>query len=237
MGREVEALAAANGLTVVAKFDIDQNRDGAGLTPQSLKNVDVCIDFSVPTEVLTNLRRAAACGKNLVIGTTGWYERLDEAKKIVEEKGIGVVYAPNFSVGMNLFFRLIEEAGKKFGRFQDYDVSVHEVHHKEKLDSPSGTALEIGRILLQAVPGKKELLSSNPAGKIKPEQLQITSTRAGSFPGIHTVTFDSPADTIELRHTAKGRTGFALGALMAAKWINGKHGFYSFEEVLKEILT
>jgi len=236
MGKEVEALALSQGVFVVAKFDIDNNRNGSGLTPEALKGVDVCIDFSIPSEVLTNLRRVAECKKNLVIGTTGWHDRIEEARQIVDKEGIGLVYAANFSIGVNIFLRLVEEAGKQFAQFEDYDVSVQEIHHKNKLDSPSGTALEIGKTLLQTSKQKKELLVGNPKGKIKPEQLQITSTRTGSITGVHTVVFDSLADTIELKHTAKNRSGFASGALLAAKWINGKRGWYSMRDVLHEIL-
>jgi 4-hydroxy-tetrahydrodipicolinate reductase len=236
MGKEVEALALSQGVFVVARFDIDNNRNGSGLTPEALKGVDVCIDFSIPSEVLTNLRRVAECKKNLVIGTTGWHDRIEEARQIVDKEGIGLVYAANFSIGVNIFLRLVEESGKHFAQFEDYDVSVQEIHHKNKLDSPSGTALEIGKTLLQKSKQKKELLAGNPKGKINPEQLQITSTRTGSITGVHTVVFDSLADTIELKHTAKNRSGFASGALLAAKWINGKRGWYSMRDVLQEIL-
>jgi 4-hydroxy-tetrahydrodipicolinate reductase len=236
MGKEIEALAPRQGLSVVAKFDIDNNRNGSGLNAETLKGVDVCIDFSVPSEVLTNLRRVAECNKNLVIGTTGWHDRLEEARQIVDKERIGLVYAANFSIGVNLFLGLVEEAGKKFARFEEYDVSIQEIHHKDKLDSPSGTALEIGKTLLRTSKQKKELLAGNPRGKIRPEQLQIASTRTGSVTGVHTVVFDSLADTIELKHTAKNRSGFALGALLAAKWINGKQGCHTMQDVLKDML-
>jgi 4-hydroxy-tetrahydrodipicolinate reductase len=236
MGKEIEALAPTQGVSVVARFDIDNNRNGTGLTAETLKGVDVCIDFSIPGEVLANLRRVAECGKNLVIGTTGWHDRVEEARQIVDKERIGIVYAPNFSIGVNLFLRLAEEAGKQFARFEDYDVSIQEIHHRQKLDSPSGTALEIGKTLLHTSKRKKELLAGNAPGKIKPEQLQISSTRTGSVMGVHSVLFDSLVDTIELKHTAKNRSGFALGALLAAKWIKGKRGWYSMQDVLKDVL-
>ena len=236
MGREIEALASTHGTEVIAKFDIENNRNGSALNPESLKKVEVCIDFSTAAAVLTNLSHIAKCGKNLVIGTTGWYDKIDEAKKIVQENKIGLVHSVNFSIGVNVFMKLIERAGKILERFEGYDVSVEEIHHKDKLDSPSGTALEIGRILLQIFAQKKELLTGNPVGKIRSEEMQISSRRIGSFPGIHTVTFDSLADTIELKHTAKNRMGFARGALLAARWIRGKRGFYSMEDVLREML-
>jgi 4-hydroxy-tetrahydrodipicolinate reductase len=236
MGKEIEVLAPKQGLSVVAKFDIDNNRNGSGLTAETLRGVDVCIDFSVPSEVLTNLRRVAECGKNLVMGTTGWQDRLEEARQIVDKEKIGLVYAANFSMGVNLFLRLVEAAGKQFAQFEDYDLSIQEIHHKEKLDSPSGTALEIGKTLLRTSKRKKVILAGNAQGKIKPEQLQISSTRVGSVMGVHSVIFDSLADTIELKHTAKNRSGFALGALLAAKWINGKRGWHSMQDVLKDVL-
>lgn len=234
MGKEIDAFAPSQGIQVVARFDIDNNRSGSGLTPDALKNVQVCVDFSVPSEVITNLRRVAECGKNLVIGTTGWYDKLDEARRIVNEKQIGLVYSANFAIGMNVFLKLLEEAGKMVDRFE-YDVAIQETHHREKLDSPSGTALEIGKILLRSFKRKKELLTAKPEGTLRPEQLQISSTRVGTVGGIHAVSFDSLADTIELKHTAKSRAGFALGALLAAKWIDGRRGLYSMEDVMKDI--
>ncbi len=236
MGKEVENLATAHGVNVVAKFDIDKNRSGSGLNAASLKDVQVCIDFSIPEEVITDLQKVAECGKNIVIGTTGWDDNLEEAKKIVEERKIGLVHAANFSVGVNVFLKLIEATAKILDRFEEYDVSVHEVHHKDKIDSPSGTALEIGKVLLKNSRRKKQILTEKPEGKIMPEQLHISSTRMGTITGIHTVTFDSLADTIELRHTAKSRAGFALGAILAAKWVDGKQGFYTMQDVLKDVL-
>jgi 4-hydroxy-tetrahydrodipicolinate reductase len=236
MGKEVENLAASQGVNVVAKFDIEDNPNGSGLDAASLRDAHVCIEFSVPDVVITNLRKVAECGKNIVIGTTGWGAKVEEAKRIVEERKIGLVYSSNFSIGMNVFMKLIERAARMFNHFEEYDVSVHEVHHKEKVDSPSGTALEIGKILLKHSERKKRILTEKLEGKIPPDELQISSTRVGSIAGIHTVTFDSSADTIELKHTAKTRAGFALGALLAAKWVNGKQGFYTMSDVLENVL-
>jgi 4-hydroxy-tetrahydrodipicolinate reductase len=174
--------------------------------------------------------------KNIVVGTTGWQNDFEKVKTVVAETDIGLVYASNFSVGVQLFFRLVKEAAALVNNIAEYDVSVHEAHHKDKIDSPSGTALTAAKILLEHVKRKRSILTGAPEGKIKPDQIQITSTRSGAIVGVHTITFDSVADSIEIRHTAKSRTGFALGALLAAEWVHGKHGLFTFEDVLADSL-
>ena len=156
-------------------------------------------------------------------------------KSLVQSSGIGLVHASNFSIGVNILYRILQEAGMLFDGFADYDVSVHEIHHKDKVDSPSGTAASIANILLSTIKRKRESLVGSSQGKIRPEQLQVTSSRIGSVVGKHSVTFDSTADSIEIVHTAKNRTGFALGAVIAAEWIKGKQGMYSFDEVLEDV--
>jgi 4-hydroxy-tetrahydrodipicolinate reductase len=232
MGREVERIAKEKGLHVVKVFDIDNNVDGAGLTKESLKGVDVCIDFSSPESVLENIKAVAACGKNVVVGTTGWYDRMEEVKRLVKEKKIGLLYASNFSLGMNLFTQMVTDAARAFERYHDYDVAISETHHRGKADSPSGTALSLGSAILQHFRRKSELATGTLHGPIKPNQLQITATRVGAVTGRHTVTFDSEADCIELVHTAKNRTGFALGAVIAAEWLKGKKGLFTMRDVL-----
>jgi 4-hydroxy-tetrahydrodipicolinate reductase len=232
MGKEIERLALERGMQITARVDIES----PSLLIDGVKSADVAIHFAIPGTVLSQVEQLADLGKDVVLGTTGWQNDRANIQAHVERKGIGLVHASNFSLGMNIVYHLLREAGLLFDRFEEYDVSVHEVHHKEKLDSPSGTALTIANILLSGIGRKKEILAGSSDGKIRPEQLQVTSTRTGAVVGIHRVMFDSPADNIEVVHTAKNRTGFALGALLAAEWIRGKKGFFTMDDVLEDII-
>ncbi len=235
MGKEVEALAKRRDVPVKQIFTVENNLRGMGITAQALKEVDVCIDFSTPAAVVHNLRLIAGCGKNIVVGTTGWYDKLDEVSTIVKETNIGLLYSPNFSLGMNIFSQLLQSAARIFDKFDSYDVAISETHHRRKADSPSGTALSLGQVILQQVRRKKEVFHESASSQIKPEQLHITSTRIGEVVGTHRILFDSEADSIELIHTAKNRSGFALGALIAAEWLNGKNGIYTMKDVLNTL--
>lgn len=203
---------------------------------ESLKNTDVCIDFSNPKGALENIKQCAENKKNLVMATTGWYEKIEEAKDIVLKNDIGFIYGSNFSLGVNVFFEIVKQAARLINKTQEYDTFVHEFHHKKKKDSPSGTALTIGKILLGSIERKKILVTETLNREIKEEELHITSTRGGDIPGTHSVYFDSPFDTIELKHTARGRNGFALGALECAKWLHGKKGFFTLDDWIKDSL-
>ena len=161
---------------------------------------------------------------------------MDDVKKIVERAGTGLIWSGNFSIGVNVYFKIIENAAKIINNISDYDVFVHEFHHKNKADSPSGTAVMIGNILTDNIDRKKRVVTEELKRKIEPDELHISSTRGGSVPGTHIVGFDSAADTIELKHTARSRQGFAVGAVMAAEWINGKKGFYDINDLMKEII-
>jgi len=217
MGRTLAQLAPQRGFEVRLVMDVDVNAQGQGITAEAFRGIEVCIDFTTPDAVVENIRRVAALGVNLVVGTTGWHDRLDEVRKIIENAAVGLVYAANFSIGVNLFYRLARAAAEIFAPFAMYDPFLVEAHHKFKKDAPSGTALEIKR-RIQPVFGDREL--------------PVASVRAGYIPGTHELGFDSEADTIVLRHTARGRQGFAEGALHAARWVLGKKGLFSFAEVL-----
>jgi 4-hydroxy-tetrahydrodipicolinate reductase len=232
MGKEVERLAKEKGFTVSRVFDLHNNKGSVGITKETLKGVDVCIEFSSPGAVVSNIEAAAACGKNIVVGTTGWYDRLDHVKKIVKETKIGLLYASNFSLGVNLFIHCVSHAAHLFDRYHDYDAAVSEIHHTGKVDSPSGTALSVAAAILQSMKRKSEILAETSHGPIKPHQLHVTSTRLGHVTGTHAVTFDSDADVIELVHRAKNRAGFALGAVVAAEWLKGKRGLYTMRDVI-----
>jgi 4-hydroxy-tetrahydrodipicolinate reductase len=218
MGKTIAELAPQRGFEVRLVMDIDVNAQGRGVTPENFQGIDVCIDFTTPDAVVENIRRVAGLGVNLVVGTTGWHNRLEEVRGIIESAGVGMVYGANFSIGVNLFYRLAKAAAEIFAPFAMYDPYLIEAHHKLKKDAPSGTALEIKR-QIQSEFGTREV--------------PVTSVRAGYIPGWHELGFDSEADTITLRHTARGRQGFAEGALHAARWVVGRKGLFSFAEVLE----
>ncbi len=237
MGHETEKAAKARGINVTSV--IDPNYEGASsrqIDEKSMSKVDVCIDFTAPDVVLENIKKISKFRKNMVIGTTGWYGRIDEVKRIVKQNGIGLVYASNFSVGVNAFFRIVENAARIINKIKVYDVYGYELHHSKKADSPSGTAKSLGEILVKNIKRKDTLLFDKIDRKIEPNELHFASVRAGSIPGTHVVGFDSSADTIELKHTSRNREGFALGAIMAAQWVHGKKGFYNIDDMMKSII-
>lgn len=231
MGKEVEKIALERGMNVTARVEID----APSLAVDGVRNADVVIHFAFPATVLNHVTELAALRKSVVVGTTGWQKDRSAVEQVVKSSGIGLVHSSNYSIGVNVLNRLVREAGILVNRLAEYDVAVHEVHHKDKLDAPSGTALSIASILLDTVKRKKELLSGPPEGKIRPEQLQVSSGRYGSVVGQHRVVFDSTADTLEIVHTAKNRSGFALGAVLAAEWVKDKSGFFTFEDVLEDL--
>jgi len=217
MGALIERFAPEFGFQTALKLDIFNNAEFQGLTPENFRGIDVAIDFSIPSAVPRNAVGISALGVNLVIGATGWLDRLDEVKAAVERNGTGAVWSPNFSVGVNAFLRIVAEAARLLSDQPDYQAWAWEIHHASKKDAPSGT-------LLKLVDEMKK------AGYARP--FDTASNRAGAHPGTHEIGFDSTADTITLRHTARSREGFARGALHAAQWIAGKRGFYEFSEVV-----
>ena len=210
MGQMVEQAATRAGIEVACIIDPLAGSRG------DLSDCDVCVDFSEPGEVIDNIRKVSSSGVAMVVGTTGWYDRVDEARRLVDEAGIGLVYGSNFSVGVNLMFKLTRYAAELFARFSRYDPFIEEAHHKFKKDAPSGTAVFLKRIV------ESEYKSEVPA----------SSTRAGYIPGRHTLGFDSEADTLTITHVARNRGGFAEGALLAANWIVGRKGFFEFSEIM-----
>ncbi len=224
MGREVERLAVGAGDEIVSKFDLDPLPNAGGL-----QRADVCIEFSTPAAVMENMKLAADCGVDIVVGTTGWYDHLEEVHGWFSESAL--VYAQNFSVGVNVFYRMLERAAQLIQSLPEYDVFVEEQHHKGKADSPSGTALRIAEILIGEIERKTRTVEGSPQGPIPADALQLCSIRAGTLAGTHVVGFDSESDTIELRHTAKNRLGFAMGALRAARWVRGRKGVFTMDDV------
>ena len=217
MGKMIEGIAQARGHAVVARFDIDNNVDGAGLTTESLAGVDAAIEFTMPHTAITNIRRLVALSVPTVVGTTGWLAHLDEVKQLVAQHNAALVYGSNFSIGMNLFFKIVRDASALFARYAEYDPFLLEAHHKFKKDAPSGTALSIAKGMRASY------------GDRTPEAAVI---RAGHIPGTHEVGFDSEADTVTLSHVARSRAGFATGAVLAAELLQNKRGFYEFPELL-----
>lgn len=227
MGREVERAAEKAGLEITNIFDIDKP-----MLADGNYTFDVAVDFSFPAAAPENIKMCAALGKNIVVGTTGWYDKMPEIIKAVNAGGIGCCYSSNFSVGMNIFGKIVENAAQLIDSIDDYDIMLNEIHHKRKKDFPSGTALMLANLIIKNVARKKEILTELKQGEaIRPEMLQVASARVGDVAGIHTVTIDSEADTIELTHRAKNRSGFAAGAVIAAQRIFGKKGIYKFEDI------
>jgi len=219
MGQLIAQLAPQRGFELKLVLDIAENRNGQGITGDRFHGIDVALDFTQPDAVVENARRCAAVGCNLVVGTTGWYDRIEEVRKVVAGASIGMVYAANFSIGVQLFYRLSRAAAEIFADFPMYQPYIHESHHRMKMDAPSGTAIELKRRVEPAVKGR---------------ELPVSSTRAGFIPGTHELGFDSEADTVIVRHTARSRQGFAEGALYAARWVVGKRGLFTFADVLEE---
>lgn len=232
MGQKIHELAQKDS-TIEITATLDQVDE---INEESLQGAQIAIDFTHPTQALPNLKTLAELKTNVVMGTTGWYDQIDEAKQIVDQNKIGFLYASNFSIGVHLFWKTLEQAAKNFAKFDQYDVFGHEFHHTEKADSPSGTAVTTAVKLLENLPGKKRISYETEHGKIQPDTLHFTSTRGGKIPGTHSIFFDSEADTIEITHTARNRDGFASGALTCAKWLSSKTGFFTIDDYLNEIL-
>jgi 4-hydroxy-tetrahydrodipicolinate reductase len=236
MGRAIEALAAERGHAVVARFNAQaplmEAPDAA-----ALGGADVVIDFSLPTVAVDHLQRYAAWNVAAVVGTTGWYGRLDEVRRFMEESDAAVLYAPNFSLGVALLVRALRAVAPLLDRLPEYDAYVHELHHVRKVDSPSGTALLLGRVLLEGVSRKTHLETETQHERIDPAALHVTSTRVGAVVGHHTVGLDSAFDQVRFIHEAKGRQGFAFGAVRAAEWLPGRRGLFTLDDVLTDWLT
>jgi 4-hydroxy-tetrahydrodipicolinate reductase len=215
-GSLVGEIAKERGHSVLV-VNSAENKSGAALTSDSLAGVDAVIDFTTPDAVISNIEACARAGANIVVGTTGWYQELDRMQGLVENSGTALVWASNFSIGVNLFFHIAHMAAAALN--YGYHGSIMERHHTHKKDAPSGTAVMIQK-LMERASGKK---------------LEITSVREGETVGMHVVLLDSPQDSILLTHDAKNRRGFALGAVRAAEWIAGKKGFYDFASIFDQL--
>jgi 4-hydroxy-tetrahydrodipicolinate reductase len=215
MGRLIESLSPAYGFEVAGILDIDNNTEGRGLAAPPA--ADVAIEFSTAAATVQNVPLLARHGINIVVGTTGWHDHEPELRRIVAATDIGVVAASNFSLGANLFQSIVEYAAREFGRHADYGAWIHEAHHAAKKDAPSGTAVTLK--------GAMERVGYS-------RNIDVSSTRAGSIPGTHIVGFDGSSDTVTLTHTNRDRGAFARGALEAARWVNGRRGWFGMKDVL-----
>ena len=231
MGKEIEKIAKARDIVITNIFDIDNM-----INPNEKYDFDIAIDFTYPDAVLQNIKTLTAMKKSIVVGTTGWEKDLTEIKELVKKNNVGLIYASNFSIGMQMFMRIIDFASKQINKLDNYDVFINEIHHHRKKDAPSGTALTLANKIINNVERKNKLLSGNGKGEIKDNELHVSSTRGGEITGIHSVFIDSIADTIELTHRAKNRSGFAEGAVRAALWLGNKKGIFNFTDIFNEIL-
>lgn len=220
MGRLIEELAPEYGFEVRARFSSRENPGGEGLTRESLRGAQVALEFSTPHTAAGNILRLAGLGVPCIAGSTGWLDHLPAVRRAVEESGSALIWGANFSIGVNLFYEVVAQAAAFFARQPAYEAWGWEIHHSAKKDSPSGTLQKLAAEMLRA-------------GYDRP--ISLSSNRAGAHPGTHEIGFDSGADTITLRHTARSREGFARGALEAARWIPGKKGLFEFREIIGEL--
>lgn len=234
MGKIIEKIATDRKHEIVLKIDQDNQHD---LTAENLQKADVAIEFSTPATVLANIDHCFNAGVPIVVGTTGWYEQLDAIKEKYNASDNAFIYGTNFSVGVNIFFHINKVLAKLMNKHPYYDVQVEEIHHTQKLDSPSGTAITIAEGIIENLDSKKEWVNvltdvnSPVEDNAKAQDVLIESYRIENVPGTHTVLYDSEVDTIEIKHTAHNRNGFALGAVLAAEWVADKSGFYSVADM------
>ncbi len=231
MGRAVGELADERGHDVVARFD--QKRP-LGASRDALGGADVAVDFSLPDVAADHIERYCRWGLPAVVGTTGWYDRLGDVRAWVAEHDASVLYAPNFSIGVALLVKAIRGVAPLLDKLPEYDVFIHEVHHVNKVDSPSGTALMLGESLVEGLERKTHLEVETQHQRISDNALHVTSSRAGEVIGMHTVACDSLFDELAFSHQAKNRKGFAFGAVKAAEWLPEKKGLFTLDDLLAD---
>jgi 4-hydroxy-tetrahydrodipicolinate reductase len=228
MGKTIEQIALNRGHEIAGRIDVNNHADLDGLGKD---DVDVAIEFSSPEAALDNVRDCLKRGWPVVCGTTGWLEHRTEIEELCRQKHGAFFYASNYSIGVNLFFRLNKLLARFMNGYPTYHVSMTEVHHTEKKDAPSGTAITLAEGIIEQIPAKKRWLNDADS---QPDAVMIESLREGTVPGTHVVRYDSDVDTIEIKHVAYSRQGFALGALTAGEWLVGKEGVFGMEDLLGE---
>ncbi|MDN3619344.1 4-hydroxy-tetrahydrodipicolinate reductase [Polaribacter undariae] len=220
MGKEIEKIALSRGHEIVIKKDVDDVID--------ITLADVAIDFSVPSSAYNNITNCINNNVPVISGTTGWLDKYEDAVALCKEKKSAFIYASNFSLGVNIFFELNKQLAKMMSSLEDYNISMEEIHHTKKLDAPSGTAITLAEGIIENSSKNNWELDE----KTSEENIPIVAKRIPEIPGTHTVWYDSEVDSIEIKHTAHSRKGFALGAVVAAEWIVGKQGVFSMKDVL-----
>ncbi len=220
MGKTIEKLASDRGHEIVLKVDKDENE-------YDITKTDVAIDFSIPNAAVNNISNCLKNNIPVISGTTGWLGQYDDMVNLCNQQNGAFIYASNFSLGVNIFFELNAQLAKMMKQLSQYEVSMEEIHHTQKLDAPSGTAISLAEGIIDNSNYIDWVLDTNEEGKVS-----INSVRTPDVPGTHTVTYKSKVDTIDIKHTAHSREGFALGAVIAAEWIIGKKGVFSMKDVL-----
>jgi 4-hydroxy-tetrahydrodipicolinate reductase len=237
MGRIIKKIAKNYDLSVVSIIDpVNIDADYQEINKESTANCDVLIDFSTPKVIMKNIKKSVELDIPLVVGTTGWYENLNEVEKIVLSNKGSLIYATNFSIGVNILFKIAEFSSNLFNLTKEYDVAGTEIHHNLKKDIPSGTAETLANIVLENYDIKEKIVYQPGNREIKENELHFTSLRLGNINGIHEIIFDSNEDQVSIKHNAKGREGFAKGALIAAKYIYTKKGLINFNECFSSII-
>jgi 4-hydroxy-tetrahydrodipicolinate reductase len=226
MGKAIEAIALQKGHDIVLKIDLDNASD---FTKEKLQKADVAIEFTSPHTAYDNIKKAIGFGVPVVSGSTGWTERINEIEKFCLENKGAFLYASNFSVGVNIFFEINKKLAAMMASHSEYNVNMEEIHHTEKKDAPSGTAITLAEQILERVPSKKNWINEESGTAT---DLSIVSRRIDPAPGTHSIRYSSPVDDIEIIHTAHNRKGFASGAVLAAEFIKGKTGIFSMKDVL-----
>lgn len=227
MGREIEKILAERGHSVGLIIDAD---NAADLRADKLIGIDAALEFTTPDTAYGNVRTCIECGVPVVSGTTGWVARLEELKTLCRERHSALFYASNYCLGVNLLFRLNRQLAAMINRVGGYEVTIEEVHHTQKKDAPSGTAITLADGIIGELRSKTGWVNDVPAA---PDQIAIHSVREGMIPGIHTVTYESEDDALQLRHTIKNRRTLAMGAVIAAEFLCGKQGVYSMDDLIK----
>ena len=236
MGHEIEKILLSRGHSIAGRVDPSGSGDYKELNPEIVRNADAVIEFSLPTSIKENAELYADAGVPAVVGTTGWDNIREDVREAVEKRNGTYLWGSNFSIGAHMLFILTEKAASLVNSANHYDIIVNEYHHKLKKDSPSGTALTIAEKIINISDQKFKVVTETLDRAIEPDELHVGSVRGGSIPGTHSVVLDSDADTIEIRHTARNRSGFALGAVLAAEWLKGKKGFFRVEDFISESL-
>ncbi len=227
MGKEIEKIAVSRGHEIVLKVNVDNAKD---LTIDNLKKADAAIEFSTPETAYSNIQKCFEANVPVVVGTTGWLHKIEEVKNSATNEGKGFFYASNFSIGVNVFFEINKKLAQLMAPYKEYSIEMEEIHHTQKLDAPSGTAITLAEGIIQNNTRKNKWVNDKTTTD---NELEIISKRIENRPGTHTVVYNSSIDEIYIRHTAHNRQGFALGAVVAAEFMKGKSGYYGMNDLLK----